>query len=91
MKKTDDLRHAKSYVCTHVFYGTRPVLLVTRPEGDWCFLCGGEHAQAAGDYRVVGTGHVLDDDPTLVDVADLRVDEEAERAAVGGPWTRADF
>jgi len=32
----------KSYVCVDVLDGS-PVLYVTRPDGDWCLLCGGEH------------------------------------------------
>jgi hypothetical protein len=83
--------HTKGFVCSHVFSGERPVLYVTRPDGDWCFLCGGEHAQAGWEYRVVGMSHVLDADQSLCDVLDLGPNEEAERDAVGGSWTRGGF
>lgn len=79
----------KSYVCTHVFAGSRPVLYVTRPDGSWCALCGDNHPDDPAYYRVVGLGHVVDLDPTLSAVLDLQPDEEAERPDVGGPWTRS--
>ncbi|MBV9486505.1 MAG: hypothetical protein JO246_10645 [Frankiaceae bacterium] len=81
--------HTKAYVCTHVFSGDRPVLLVSRPEGDWCLLCGDEHPDDASAYRVVGIGHFLDADAALSEVVDLVPDQEAERAAPGEPWIRA--
>lgn len=80
--------HQKSYVCIHVFADSRPVLLVSRPEGDWCFLCGGEHPEDASAYRVVGIGHVFEKDPTLKSLEDLAPDWEAEREEVGKPWIR---
>ncbi|WP_157439426.1 hypothetical protein [Aeromicrobium sp. Root344] len=86
---TDQAIHAKSYVCTHVFDGARPVLYVTRPDGDWCFLCGGEHPDNADAYRVVGMNHVVEDDRTLIDVLDLDTNEEAERRSVGDDWVRS--
>lgn len=83
--------HQKSYVCVHVFTGERPVLYVTRPEGDWCFLCGDEHPDDASYYRVVGLGHLVDRDSSLIQVLDLRANEEAERSALGQPWVRSTF
>lgn len=80
--------HQKSYVCTHVFAESRPVLLVSRPDGDWCFLCGAEHPEDASAYRVVGVGHVFEKDPTLQPLEDLAPDWEAEREGVGKPWIR---
>lgn len=81
----------KTYVCTHVLDRSRPVLYVTRPDGDWCALCGDEHPDDASAYRVVGIGHVLDYDPSVAEVLDLRPNQEAEREAVGEPWARSDF
>lgn len=82
--------YQKSYVCTHVFEGSRPVLLVSRPDGDWCFLCGGnDHENSADSYRVVGLGHVLNRDRGLVDQLDLGPGWEAERADASSAWLRA--
>jgi hypothetical protein len=89
MRRVD--AHTKCYMCTHVFSGERPILYVTRPDGDWCFLCGEEHAQAGSAYRVVGISHALDGDESLGDVLDLGPNEEAERDAIGGLWTRGSF
>ena len=76
-----------AYVCSHVFEHTRPVLLVARDDGDWQFLCGGAHAPDELP-RVVGLNHLIDADPSLRQALDLPIDWEAERAFVGGPWTR---
>ena len=81
--------HRKAYVCTHVLSGERPVLHVTRPEGDWCALCGDEHPDSPDAYRVVGLGHVLAQDPTISEVADLQSGEQAERGSVEQAWTRS--
>ena len=79
----------KSYVCIEVFEGQRPILYVTRSDGDWCFLCGEEHPNDASAYRVVGIGHPVGSDPTLVEILDLGVDEEAERVSVEAAWIRS--
>jgi len=78
----------KVYVCTHVFDGSQPVTLVSRPDGDWCFLCGGEHEDDASSYRVVGIGHLFDTDPTIQNLSDLEPNWEAERKRPGQTWLR---
>lgn len=80
--------HHKAYVCNHVFDHSRPILLVDRADGDWCFLCGGEHPQDASAYKVVGIGHVLESDSSLQELNDLPAEWEAERAGVGQNWVR---
>ena len=84
-------QETKSYVCIHVFDRSRPVLYVTRPDGDWCALCGDDHPDDANSYRVVGIGHVIDFDPKVAEVLDPGPFQEAERVAVGEPWTRSEF
>jgi hypothetical protein len=81
--------HAKAYVCNHVFEGSRPILLVSRVEGDWCFLCGDYHEDNASAYKVVGIGHVIDSDGTLLELHDLPADWEAERQNTDSKWTRS--
>lgn len=83
--------HHKSYVCNHVFDQTRPILLVSRPDGDWCFLCGESHPQDASAYKVAGIGHVLDQDPSLLQLSDLPPNWGAERKGVGEEWVRSQF
>jgi hypothetical protein len=80
--------HQKAYVCTHVFKRLAPVLLVSRPEGDWCFLCGQMHGEQSNEYRIVGIGHLVEQDESLVAVVDLPPDWEAERPKPEGNWIR---
>lgn len=54
-------------------------------------LCGGDHPDDGSEYRVVGLGHVVDHDPTLLEVLDLNPGEEAERSGVGASWVRSRF
>lgn len=77
-----------AYVCIEVFKGSKPVKLVTREDGGWCFLCGDEHPDHADFYRVVGIGHEFAKDPTLLELIDLADDWEAERTDVGAIWIR---
>lgn len=81
--------HQKAYICIHVFEKTRPVLLVSRPEGDWCFLCGDVHEDDVSAIRIVGIGHLVEYDPTLAEVLDLEPDWDAERNGAGAKWIRS--
>ncbi len=83
--------HRKAYVCICVFNRVKPVLLVSREDGDWSFLCGDNPPEDAAFYRVVGIGHVVEHDQELTAVLDLHPNEEAERSAQGEPWLRIDF
>ncbi len=82
-------KNQKSYICVCVFRQEKPVLLVDRSDGEWCFLCGGPHPDDATYHRVVGIGHLIDRDPSLREVLDLPADWEAERSAAGQPWIRS--
>jgi hypothetical protein len=81
------LREAATFVCAHVFDNSRPILLVARENGDWMHLCGQTHEESE-EYHVVGVEHLLERDPTLHGIADLPDNTEAERSAVGMPWSR---
>ena len=80
-------RETAAYVCSHIFDATRPVLLVSREDGDWQFLCGGSH-EADEKPRVVGLNHLVERDTTLREILDLPSDWDAERSEVNAPWTR---
>jgi hypothetical protein len=87
MKPTIEF-HQKAYVCTHVFDRERPVLLVTREDGDWCLLCGDVHEDTAASFRVVGIGHILENDNSLYEILDLQPNWDAERKSVGQQWVK---
>lgn len=75
------------FVCSHVFADVKPVLLVVRDEGDWMFVCGGEH-ETSDEYHLVGMRHVLERDDTLCEVVRALPDGwEAERREFKGPWS----
>jgi hypothetical protein len=79
----------KCYVCVHVIDAARPVLYVCREGEDLVFSCGGDdHAQSTEDWKVLHRSHVTGADGTTVEVVDLADGEQAERAAIGEPWTR---
>jgi hypothetical protein len=82
--------HLAVATCADVLDGARPVLYVTRADGGWQFLCGEPH-EDRGSIRVVGISHMLDADPTLVDVLDLHVEEDADRASLGSGWVRKQY
>lgn len=75
-----------AYVCSHVFEGSGPILLVSREGGDWQFLCGGEHPMDEIP-RVVGLNHLIHRDPTLAELLELPVDWEASRESEGASWS----
>lgn len=81
-------RNQAAFVCAHVFAASRPILLVSRAGGDWQFLCGDAHP-GGSEPRVIGIGHLLDRDPTLLELDSLPENWEAERNAVGGTWRKA--
>ena len=80
--------HLAAFICPHVYENSKPILLVSHDEnGDWQFLCGGDH-DVNEEPRVVGIIHLLERDPSLNEIADLPIHWEAERNAVGGEWIR---
>lgn len=74
------------FICSHIFENTKPILLVSHEDDDWQFLCGGEHDENEKP-KVVGIGHLLERDPSLLELADLPRDCEAERRTVDEKWS----
>jgi len=76
-------------LCSHIFNRERDINLISRPDGDWCFLCGeDDHAESSDEYKVVGFKHVLEDYPIVSKFLDLPKNWEAEKSPLTGIWTR---
>ncbi len=71
-----------------VVAGDSPVLHVShdQDDGGWQFLDGSAFAEI--DARVVGLGRMVDNDPTLAELADLPEGFVATRDCAGGKWLR---
>ncbi len=80
-------RERAAFICSHVLKQERPVLLVSRADGDWQFLCGDVHPADSG--HVVGADHLFARDPRLLELLDLPTDWFAERESVDSPWVRS--
>jgi hypothetical protein len=81
--------HTKAYVCSHVFDASRPILLVALEEDGWQLLCGDEHDYILDPPKVVGLDHLLERDPSLAELLDLKVGWQAEREGESATWRRA--
>lgn len=75
-------------VCSRVLERSSPVLHVSHDEeGDWQFLCDGDHGHDHGDRgRVLSLGEVLALDSSLEGLAGLPEGFRAWRSAAGAAW-----
>lgn len=75
------------YLCSHVFKENFPVLEGIRdPDGDWQFLCGGEHDFANEEPHLVGVGHLTSRDKSIHELTGLERSERAVRASASETW-----
>jgi len=79
------------FTCKRVLEGA-PILRVTHDgDGDWQFLCGGDHSDVAlCPGGLVSLSEVLKMDPTLAELSDLCGNWTATRNTGGGEWARHD-
>lgn len=88
-KKSNHLAFGESnqmvFVCSEVFQQKRPILYVCREDGDWQFLCGSLHENFEQPH-VVEIRHLVEHDPTLIEVAEVQENWEAERLSIEQPW-----
>jgi hypothetical protein len=77
-------------VCIHVLLQERPVLLVSKDEGDLVLTCGGEDHAFPGidDWATAHPSHFTAGDRALGIVRVLSDGEWALRERVGSPWRR---
>lgn len=75
------------FLCEHVHEGVMPVLTVCHDyDGDWQFLCGGNHT---GTKPVlVCLGCAVERHHAPVEMADLPRGWAADRDGIGAPWVR---
>ncbi len=84
----DQPKNAMALTTTQVMSTGAPILRVTHYEDDhsWAFVCG--TTEDMKDVLTVLMEHVVNDDPTLAEIADLEPGWTAYRDAVGAPWER---
>jgi hypothetical protein len=77
--------------CRKVVDGA-PILYVSHDsDGDWQFLCGGDHEDTVTDGAVMRClGCMVAGDQALNNIAGLGRDQVASRERVGAPWTSPD-
>lgn len=79
------------FICSRVRDG-HPILHVSHDgDGDWQFLCGGEHADKEDDECLLSClGCVLNRDPSLKELADMSPFRTATRDSPDVPWVIHD-
>ncbi|MEC3918897.1 hypothetical protein [Nocardia sp. CDC160] len=70
-----------------VFEQQEPILLVSNDDDDDLWQLIGP-TDAGSEGHIGHLYHAIDEDPTLMDVANLQPGEHATRESRGGPWTR---
>lgn len=71
--------------CKHIFHEGADILRATHDEdGDWQFLCGGEHSES--DAMVVGMGEVAKQDPSVNALCEMPTGVGAFRDAADAEW-----
>lgn len=83
----------KGFSCTHVVDDGEAVLWAARQsdderEEDWSIHCGAE-AHEIDEMRMVHLAHLVRSAPSLRQISDLGIDEEALRADPDSDWVRA--
>jgi len=82
----DEPQNLATFTTAHVMERGLPILLAVHDhDGDWQFHWGGSVTRA--DCKVVCLEEVFLLDPSIAAVADLPRGWQAERTAVGQPWT----
>src|SRR5262249_55711975 len=92
MKISEQAANRAAYICQHVFDVSRemgyvgynddgddPYILITCIDGDHDF-------SSSEEIHVVGLGHLVARDPTLLDIPDLQPGTWAVRSKAGQAW-----
>lgn len=74
------------FVCEHVFNKDAPVTFAVRDfDGSYQFLCGQNDDEV--EPHLVCISHLLTDDPSLAETADLEPGSYADRDHVNAAWS----
>ena len=84
-----DIEHVEAYVCDQVLGNGDPVLLVSREDGDWVFLCEDRIHDDADEIHVIGLSHLFDMDASLLELSNMVDDEVARRSSKASDWDRS--
>lgn len=77
--------------CVRVRDGASILHVSHDEDGDWQFLCGGEHPEGGADGPVTSClGCVLEGDPSLIQLGELCTNWDASRSSRGEPWMLRD-
>jgi hypothetical protein len=82
-----DADELRAFVCEHVAQGDTVLYAVRDDDGDWQFLCGGEHGSATDQPSVLTVNELLKRDASLRELGTLLQNgQQAERADSQSPW-----
>ncbi|MFT4512401.1 MAG: hypothetical protein ACI91B_001095 [Planctomycetota bacterium] len=77
----------RAFVCGHVAEGERVLYAVRDADGDWQFLCGGEHGGATDQPSVQAVSELIERDASLRELGTrLQPGQQAERADGESTW-----
>jgi hypothetical protein len=83
--KFTDAENKAVFTCSHILDNKHNILYVSHDgDGDWQFLCGGNHTDE--DVKVVTLKQAVELDQTVNDLYEMPVGVCAERHEIGGEW-----
>lgn len=84
----DQPRNAACLTTSQVVVGTEPILRVFHDPEDhgWQFI--GSSDASKSEARLLALEEIVEQDPTVLEVADLPPGGHAIRERAGGPWSR---
>jgi hypothetical protein len=86
----DEAKNLGVFTTKQVIEEGYPILLVTHDdEGDWQFLCG--TTNDTEDARLVCLKEIVENHPSVVELADLPMGWQAQRDAADQPWERSEM
>ena len=82
----------KTYICEHVFAVERPILYVDPwlPGGRGVLMHCGSHQKVTNEFVVVGLGHLLERDASLLELGEFPDNHYATREDENAPWLFTD-